>query len=72
MTKKKTPLEQLDPQITSHAVTYRDPYSMRRLCVTREDWDTLVKALQSGRPFHATLSTWTKTTNAVEVRTSWL
>ena len=71
MTKDKR-IENLNPHITSHAVTYRDPYSLRRLCVTREDWDTLVAALQSGRPFHQTLSTWTKTTNAVEVPRTWL
>ena len=72
MTKTKTLLEQLDPQLTSHAVTYRDPYSLRRLCVTRDDWDDLVRAIDAGRPFHAALSTWTQTTNAVEVRTPWL
>lgn len=71
MQTKKT-LEQLDPHITSTAVIYRDPYSMRRLCVTRDDWDDLVSALDAGRPFHAALSAWTQSTTAVEVRAPWL
>ncbi len=72
MQTKKTLLQQLDPFLTDHAVTYRDPYSLRTLCVTRDDWDDLVRAIDAGRPFHAALSAWTQTTNAVEVRTPWL